>query len=226
MASAEQSDDGLLAQEADGSGGSNEQADPQPEWMTFLAERREDEVVALWVGDRCFKLLRSTLLKYQGSMLEAMFSGDFWIPRDTEGNYLLEGDADIFQEVLYFLQRGRWDPPRDSQKRERFIEELRYYGLLQFTPLLSPSANGTWRMQKPVQGCSAVVSQDRLNATKIAAQQGQRNSMVIGDTALTRGVHKWHVECHGLQDGRWICCAAAFSFCNKAQGLTTASRGT
>eukprot|EP01062_Namystynia_karyoxenos_P073450 TRINITY_DN70249_c0_g1_i1.p1 TRINITY_DN70249_c0_g1~~TRINITY_DN70249_c0_g1_i1.p1 ORF type:complete len:371 (+),score=117.91 TRINITY_DN70249_c0_g1_i1:76-1113(+) len=163
----------------------------------------EDEVISLWVGDRRFRTFRSTLTKYEGSMLEVMFSGRHPVSRDADGNCFIDGNAELFEEVLYFLQRGKWDPPRDPQKRERFIDEMRYFGLLQFTPL-SASGDRPWRLQPPGQGCTVVVSQDGLNATKVADQQGQRNSMVVGDRALTRGVHRWRVECHGLQDGRWI----------------------
>eukprot|EP00755_Sulcionema_specki_P033117 Sspe_Gene.100087::Locus_74723_Transcript_2_2_Confidence_0.667_Length_1280::g.100087::m.100087 len=173
----------------------------------LLAPDDEKEVIEIFCGDRVFKTARSTLSQYPGSFLEALVSGRYPVQRDKEGHIFLDGNSEVFAEVLYFLQRGRWDPPRDPQKRERFLAELKYLGLLQYTPI-SNEAN-KWKLASPCEGCTVVVSQDGMNATKIVDQQGQKNSMVIGDTALTHGIHRWRVECVGLQEGKWIWCGVA-----------------
>ena len=67
-----------------------------------------DEVITLNVGGVMYTTSRSTLAKYPDSMLGAMFGGQF-VPTcfDTQGNYFIDRDGEMFRVVLNFLRSGR-----------------------------------------------------------------------------------------------------------------------
>ena len=63
--------------------------------------------IVLNVGGVRFETLRSTLCKYNDSMLAAMFSGRHAkpLPMDQDGIYFLDRDPVLFRIVLLFLRQ-------------------------------------------------------------------------------------------------------------------------
>lgn len=87
-----------------------------------------DEVVTLNVGGVNYNTTRSTLTKYPDSMLGAMFSGQF-VPTafDTQGNYFIDRDGEMFRHVLNFLRSGRLCIPQSFQDFDLLEAEADFY---------------------------------------------------------------------------------------------------
>ena len=66
------------------------------------------DVIVIDVGGVRFKTLRSTLCKYDDSMLAAMFSGRHAkpLPVDKDGVYFLDRDPVLFGVILQYLRQG------------------------------------------------------------------------------------------------------------------------
>eukprot|EP00088_Acartia_fossae_P025677 TRINITY_DN26479_c0_g2_i1.p1 TRINITY_DN26479_c0_g2~~TRINITY_DN26479_c0_g2_i1.p1 ORF type:complete len:333 (+),score=56.64 TRINITY_DN26479_c0_g2_i1:29-1027(+) len=80
------------------------------------------EILTLDVGGTRMKTMRSTLCKYQGSMLAKMFNSKAKIkPAQTEdGAYFLDRDPDTFKIVLTFLRSGKLN----GQLTKKMLEDL------------------------------------------------------------------------------------------------------
>src|SRR5436190_23379153 len=82
-----------------------------------------EEIVDLNVGGENFSTTVGTLTKYPESMLGAMFSGRFGLPkRDARGRVFIDRDPNDFRAVLRYLRSGTIVPECNS--------ELEYFGLL------------------------------------------------------------------------------------------------
>jgi hypothetical protein len=96
-----------------------------------------DSILHLNVGGGKFSTYKSTLCKFEGSMLEAMFSGRHPLSQDPNGRYFIDRPAEPFKTILLFLQTGNFIWPEKSAERFVLKEELMYYGLLDFIPMLA-----------------------------------------------------------------------------------------
>jgi hypothetical protein len=87
-----------------------------------------EEVLTLNVGGVTYNTTRSTLSKYPDSMLGAMFSGQF-VPTafDTQGNYFIDRDGEMFRHVLNFLRSGRLCIPQGFQDHDLLEAEADFY---------------------------------------------------------------------------------------------------
>ena len=87
-----------------------------------------EEVVTLNVGGVIYNTTRTTLCKYQDSMLSAMFNGQF-VPTsfDTQGNYFIDRDGEIFRHVLNFLRSGRLCTPQGFKDHDLLEAEADFY---------------------------------------------------------------------------------------------------
>lgn len=88
-----------------------------------------DDVVDLNVGGKRFSTLRTTLTKYPGSMLEAMFSGRHRFTQDRKGNYFIDRNPEIFKLILEFLRIDNFPFFQSPNERVAFFRELDYFGL-------------------------------------------------------------------------------------------------
>eukprot|EP01116_Phalansterium_solitarium_P002178 TRINITY_DN1203_c0_g1_i5.p1 TRINITY_DN1203_c0_g1~~TRINITY_DN1203_c0_g1_i5.p1 ORF type:complete len:504 (+),score=75.00 TRINITY_DN1203_c0_g1_i5:28-1512(+) len=89
-----------------------------------------EAVVRLNVGGTPYSTARSTLTKFRDSMLGAMFSGQFALNTDRDGQVFIDRDGELFAPVLSFLRTGRWALPTDSPLLvEHIRREAEYFGL-------------------------------------------------------------------------------------------------
>ncbi|OCT95072.1 hypothetical protein XELAEV_18012755mg [Xenopus laevis] len=84
------------------------------------------EVIPLNVGGMGFTTRLSTLLRYEDTMLAAMFSGRHYVPTDAEGRYFIDRDGTYFGDILNFLRCGDLPP----QERVKMVyKEAQYYSI-------------------------------------------------------------------------------------------------
>jgi len=88
-----------------------------------------EEVIDLNVGGTKFTTLRSTLVKYPGSMLEAMFSGRHRITKDKKDRFFIDRSPEVFKLVMEFLRTDKFPPLQSSFEQLAFFRELDYFGL-------------------------------------------------------------------------------------------------
>ncbi len=99
------------------------------------ADSMAEEVVTLNVGGVTYTTTRSTLAKYEDSMLGAMFSGQF-VPTsfDNQGNYFIDRDGYMFRHILNFLRSGRLCLPQGFKDLDLLEAEADFY---QIPPLIA-----------------------------------------------------------------------------------------
>jgi len=90
------------------------------------------EIISLNVGGVIYQTTKGTLLKYQGTMLESMFSGRHCITKDAKGNIFLDRDGFIFKYILNYLRTGQF-PDLSKKEMLELREEAEYYAI---TPLV------------------------------------------------------------------------------------------
>ncbi|XP_066276222.1 uncharacterized protein [Branchiostoma lanceolatum] len=95
------------------------------------------EVIPLNVGGRHFDTTLSTLLKYEDSMLAAMFSGRHRVAMDKDGRYFIDRDGGLFGHILKFLRQDKMPP---SKVVKDVLEEAEFYGLHQLSEKLKNSS--------------------------------------------------------------------------------------
>jgi len=112
-----------------------EELEREKEEFEEMKKRLEDmycsveEVVDLNVGGTKFTTLRSTLMKYPGSMLEAMFSGRHRITKDKKDRYFIDRSPEVFKLVMEFLRTDKFPFIQSSFEQLSFFRELDYFGL-------------------------------------------------------------------------------------------------
>jgi len=94
--------------------------------------RISESIVELNVGGKHFTTFLSSLCKYEGSMLEAMFSGRHPLSKDAKGRYFIDRPAEPFAVILEWLQTGQFIWPHGDSRRKRLKLELEYFGLNDF----------------------------------------------------------------------------------------------
>ncbi|XP_069137119.1 BTB/POZ domain-containing protein KCTD7-like [Argopecten irradians] len=83
-------------------------------------------VIELNVGGRHFTTSLLTLTKSEGTMLAAMFSGNYDVKKDKNGRYFIDADGDTFAYVLNYLRYGELPPAPQVQSVYR---DAVYFGL-------------------------------------------------------------------------------------------------
>ena len=88
-----------------------------------------DEIIRLNVGGRLLTTTRTTLTKYQGSMLERMFSAENPLPpaRLVDGAYFIDADPDVFNSILTWLRHEVLDLKNVSP--DHLAAAASYFGL-------------------------------------------------------------------------------------------------
>ena len=104
------------------------------------------ERVKLNVGGEIFETSLGTITVEDGSMLKAMFSGEFHVERDECDAVFLDRNPTYFPLVLSYLRQKRnrklfslSNLPVDRQAAEDAIEEAKFYGLSGLKKLLEES---------------------------------------------------------------------------------------
>lgn len=82
-------------------------------------------VVALNVGGKKFQTLRATLTKHQDTYFTRLFNGEIPAHLDSEGNYFIDRDGELFACVLEGLRTDHWNTPT----QDALQKELEFYGL-------------------------------------------------------------------------------------------------
>eukprot|EP00743_Colponemidia_sp_Colp-15_P008877 GILK01009687.1.p1 GENE.GILK01009687.1~~GILK01009687.1.p1 ORF type:complete len:231 (-),score=40.05 GILK01009687.1:122-775(-) len=90
---------------------------------------RIDEVVDVNVGGGKFTTARSTLCRFEGTKLEAMFSGRWKMALDREGRVFIDRDPKFFGTILNFLRDPEAHFELAVEDREAFQREVDWYGL-------------------------------------------------------------------------------------------------
>eukprot|EP01103_Thecamoeba_quadrilineata_P000545 TRINITY_DN10474_c0_g1_i1.p1 TRINITY_DN10474_c0_g1~~TRINITY_DN10474_c0_g1_i1.p1 ORF type:complete len:341 (-),score=43.15 TRINITY_DN10474_c0_g1_i1:36-1025(-) len=109
-----------------------------------LSQFRENqkEKIKINVGGTVFCTTRRTMLKEPGSMLAAMFSGNFSIEPDSDGEYFIDRSPKYFPIILEFLRDSTLDSEisrYDSDDLDHLLKELDYYGLDRLIELIRPT---------------------------------------------------------------------------------------
>ena len=93
------------------------------------------DIVNLNVGGTIYTTSRSTLTQYPDSMLGAMFGGKLPLEnsKDSEGNYFIDRDGDLFKYILNFLRGSKLVLPNNFQNTEAFRLEIDFF---QIRPLI------------------------------------------------------------------------------------------
>ena len=93
------------------------------------------DIVNLNVGGTIYTTSRSTLTQYPDSMLGAMFGGKLPLEnsKDSEGNYFIDRDGELFKYILNFLRVSRLALPKDFQDTEALKLEIDFF---QIRPLI------------------------------------------------------------------------------------------
>jgi len=89
----------------------------------------ESNVIALNVGGKKMTTLKSTLCKYQDSMLAVMFSGRHVLNQDEEERIFIDRDPSVFSLVLEFLRNSEVPVFKDDTEEMKFKRELDFFGL-------------------------------------------------------------------------------------------------
>ena len=106
-----------------------------------------DSIVTLDVGGQMFKTQISTLTKYPGSMLAAMFNhqdqGMVPMAKTKDGAYFLDVDPSHFREILNYLRYGKIIT-KDSELLECVKNLADYFGLTELIKELGSTEDNDW----------------------------------------------------------------------------------
>lgn len=104
----------------------------------YVAQHEGDNaIVKLNVGGTHFETTLVTLTSTSDSMLAAMFSGRFTLPRDREGRVFIDRDGKRFRYILNFLRDGTLNVPADDHVLLLdILQEAQYYQLHKLVQLV------------------------------------------------------------------------------------------
>ncbi|CAJ0585792.1 unnamed protein product, partial [Mesorhabditis spiculigera] len=88
----------------------------------------QQTLIELSVGGKFHDTTLATLLSDQDSMLAAMFSGRWDLPKTEAGRRFIDRDGTHFAEILNHL-RGTHVLPNEADVLEKLLEEAKYYQL-------------------------------------------------------------------------------------------------
>eukprot|EP01114_Cavostelium_apophysatum_P000889 TRINITY_DN10779_c0_g1_i1.p1 TRINITY_DN10779_c0_g1~~TRINITY_DN10779_c0_g1_i1.p1 ORF type:complete len:307 (+),score=36.31 TRINITY_DN10779_c0_g1_i1:89-1009(+) len=164
------------------------QLEAEMEKMNTLREAWSD-IVQLNVGGTCYTTSRDTLIRRQGTMLSAMFSGKYVVVKDENGRAFIDRDGELFAHVLSFLRNGDgFVEPIDAFLKRRVQAELIYFGLIEPDPLPQPA---TVRFDPSASSESFTINRNRTVATH---NSSDGRATVLGATGYSEGRHSWKVE--------------------------------
>lgn len=86
-----------------------------------------DDIVSLNVGGTFYTTTRSTLRRFSGSMLHAMFSGAMPSTIDSDGRYFIDRDGRMFQYILNYLRSTKLSLPKDFDEFDSLIAEVDFF---------------------------------------------------------------------------------------------------
>nr|XP_002130618.1 BTB/POZ domain-containing protein KCTD7-like [Ciona intestinalis] len=98
------------------------------------------EILELNVGGYHFTTTLSTLQKYPGSMLSAMFSGRHSVAMDKNGSYFIDRDGSNFHHVLNFLRQSEMPPLSECIKVYHEAQFYNVHPFIEALELLKPIA--------------------------------------------------------------------------------------
>lgn len=104
----------------------------------YVAQHEGDNaIVKLNVGGSPFETTLTTLTSSPDSMLAAMFSGRFTLPRDRDGRVFIDRDGKRFRYILNFLRDGTLNVPADDHVLLLdILQEAQYYQLHKLVQLV------------------------------------------------------------------------------------------
>jgi N-acetylneuraminic acid mutarotase len=120
-----------------------------------LAAVRKDwgALVKLNVGGRTFTTSKTTLTRYEDSLLGRMFSGRHELAADEEGRAFIDRNGELFEHVLDFLREGpAWVMPDDGTLLLRLATEFDYFQLPFNLETHSASSPTAWLTKGPSGG--------------------------------------------------------------------------
>lgn len=106
-------------------------------WAAFRSERDKiaklnastSDIVEINCGGKILATTRSTLKKYDGTLLEAMFSGRHKMNTDRDGRVFIDRDPKYLRILLNLMRDPRSAIPRNMQDLEQLKVEADYFGI-------------------------------------------------------------------------------------------------
>ncbi|XP_065055949.1 uncharacterized protein LOC135684344 [Rhopilema esculentum] len=95
------------------------------EEMQIHSKEEFPDVIALNVGGIIFTTTKGTLLGDPNSMLAALFSGRYKVPRDPDGRFFIDRDGSHFEYILAYLRGERNLPP--AHVALKVLEDAEYF---------------------------------------------------------------------------------------------------
>ncbi|XP_042190366.1 BTB/POZ domain-containing protein KCTD21-like [Callorhinchus milii] len=134
--------------------------------------------VTLNVGGRLYSTSLTTLTRYPESMLGSMFSGAMPTSSDSQGNYFIDRDGEMFRYILNFLRNSHLDLPVDFQELDLLKREADFFQIQPLLELLQTADPKISRIKnvtlniihdsKAVHSCPANIVTARLFCTSVA----------------------------------------------------------
>lgn len=117
----------------------------------YVAQHEGDNaIVKLNVGGTPFETTLMTLSSNPDSMLAAMFSGRFTLPRDRDGRVFIDRDGKRFRYILNFLRDGTLNVPADDHiLLLDILQEAQYYQLHKLVQLVKTYLRETSQSAPP-----------------------------------------------------------------------------
>jgi hypothetical protein len=102
----------------------------------YMEEHSEGNVVKLNVGGVAYQTTLTTLTSHPDSMLSAMFSGRYKLPKDEKGRIFIDRDGTHFRHILNFLRDGTLNVPSDPILLVDLLRESQFYQLHELAILI------------------------------------------------------------------------------------------
>ena len=187
------------------------------------------DIATLNVGGTLFTTYRSTLVKHDGSMLAAMFSGRYPLVKDANGNPFIDRSPATFSLILDWLRSDKMllDESMSATAKQRLDDDLNYFGLKDFVHagqssdsssilaappfvLLTPEQSlALWTMLGKLPAdvskarCLFQASKDGFAAAAFHAKV--RRPWQHGDhRALKRWLALWRLHATAMGEQRWL----------------------
>eukprot|EP00744_Colponema_vietnamica_P027133 GILI01040554.1.p1 GENE.GILI01040554.1~~GILI01040554.1.p1 ORF type:complete len:240 (+),score=57.98 GILI01040554.1:35-721(+) len=102
------------------------------------------EIVEINCGGTILQTNRATLLQFEPTRLDAIFSGRWDVPLDKDGRVFLDRDPEDFSLILLWLRNPEEPVPlSDHNKEKMFQKEVAWWGLTRFVyPFAAPPVIG------------------------------------------------------------------------------------
>ncbi|XP_066273121.1 BTB/POZ domain-containing protein KCTD21-like [Branchiostoma lanceolatum] len=91
------------------------------------------EVVTVNVGGVLYTTTMATLTKYPESRLGGMFLAPQLLQKDSQGNYFIDRDGQVFRYILNFLRQGWLRLPEGFQDISILQDEISFYEINQLS---------------------------------------------------------------------------------------------